>query len=64
MTDGEYWQHPSTFSDEYPWQKRARPGFKPSNTPPGETYDELVARHGRPIGPFENGRQLPYGKSR
>ena len=28
--------------------------------PPGQSYEELFAKHGRPFGPFEAGRQLPY----
>jgi hypothetical protein len=64
MADGEYWQHPSTFTDEYPWLKRARPGFKRELHPAeGQSYLELTAKHGRPIGPFENGRELQYGKT-
>lgn len=62
MSSGEYWQHPTTFTDEYPWHRKSRPGFKPASGPaPGEGYGEMVERYGRPIGPFENGRELPYG---
>lgn len=26
----------------------------------GQSYEEMFAKHGRPFGPFEDGRQFPY----
>ena len=63
MSDGEYWQRRTTFTDEYPWLKRARPGFKRELHPPeGQSYAEMTAKYGRPIGPVEQGREIVYGK--
>ncbi len=30
------------------------------NIPPGQSYFEMVEKHGKPNGPFDPGRQLPY----
>jgi hypothetical protein len=52
-----------TWSDEGHWQRRARAGFKPRSAAEGTGYEEMFAKHGRPIGPFENGRELLYDGS-
>jgi hypothetical protein len=48
-----------TWSDErYP--PRARGGFKAAAFPEGEDYFSMMEKHGKPIGPFDKDRQLPY----
>lgn len=59
----EHWQR--TWSDEGPWQRKPRAGFKPgSGPPPGESYEEMFAKYGRPIGAFEKGREFVYGTTK
>jgi hypothetical protein len=43
--------------------KRFPPRRRPEPIPPGQSYVELTANHGRPNGPFDKERQLPYGAS-
>jgi hypothetical protein len=39
---------------------RCPPRVKHPSTPDGQDYYSMTAKHGRPIGPFERDRQLPY----
>lgn len=45
-----------------------RDRFPPRRTdgkiPPGQSYVELFEKHGRPFGPFDKERQLPYSAAR
>ncbi len=42
-------------------ERRFLPRSKRAGPPPGMDYFTLTAKHGRPIGAFEeNGRQTPY----
>ena len=44
-----------TGNERYPPRRRS-----PAPAP-GQSYTELVAKHGRPFGAFDKERQLPYG---
>jgi len=36
----------------------------PPLAPPGQDYDTMFKKHGRPFGPFEQGRQFTYNAKR
>ena len=41
-------------------EERFPPGRRSPPIEPGQSYEELTAKHGRPNGPFDKERQLPY----
>lgn len=45
------WWHP---------QDQCPPRVKAGPPPQGEDFYSLTAKHGRPYGVFEHGRQIPY----
>jgi hypothetical protein len=47
-----------TTREENDYRSPARWVAKPE---PGQDFTTLTANHGRPYGPFERGRQKPYG---
>lgn len=48
-----------TWSDQsYP--ERARAGFKKGEWSEGTDYFSMMEKHGKPFGPFDKDRQLPY----
>ena len=49
-----YWFKQEEQNRRYP--PRRRPDLPPS----GQSFEELTAKHGRPNGPFDKERQLPY----
>lgn len=40
------------------------PRVRDRGPPPGESYEEMFAKHGRPTGAFEQGREFVYGTTR
>jgi len=46
------------YKDRFPPRRRS------SGPEPGQSYTELVEKHGRPFGAFDKERQLPYGAAR
>jgi hypothetical protein len=42
------------FKKRYPPRRRMAP------PDPGQSYFEMVEKHGRPFGPFDKERKLPY----
>jgi hypothetical protein len=44
--------------------KRFPPKHRVPPPPPGQSYEELMEKHGRPHGPFDKERQLPYSAAR
>jgi len=53
-------QHKGFWFTEEEQNKRYPPRRRPDPTPPGQSFEELTAKHGRPNGPFDKERQLPY----
>jgi hypothetical protein len=46
------------YKDRFPPRRRSPP------PDPGQSYGELFEKHGRPFGPFDKERELPYGVAR
>ena len=40
--------------------RRYPPRRRPDPIPPGQSFEEMTAAHGRPNGPFDKERQLVY----
>jgi hypothetical protein len=40
--------------------KRFPPRRRHAPIPPGQSYEEMLEKHGRPFGPFDKDRLLPY----
>lgn len=40
--------------------RRYPPRRRPDPIPPGQSFEELTEKHGRPFGPFDKDRQLIY----
>ena len=49
-----YWFKREELDNRYPPRRRPEP------TPPGQSFEELTAAHGKPNGPFDKERILPY----
>lgn len=62
MADESAWD----YWDKVPWRARQdesrpqRPARRHAPIPEGQDYDSMVAKHGRPYGVFEPGREHPY----
>jgi hypothetical protein len=50
--------HPKTIEREN--EGRYPPRNHHPRAPTGHDFESLTAKHGRPVGPFEKGRQHPY----
>jgi hypothetical protein len=44
-------------------EQRFPPRYRLPGCPPGQDYESLTAKHGRPVGPFEKDRHHSYRAS-
>lgn len=50
----KYWFDKEEKNQRFPPRHRVEP------IPPGQSFEELTAKHGKPFGPFDQERILPY----
>jgi len=53
-------QHKGFWFTEEEKNRRYPPRRRPEPIPPGQSYEELTAAHGKPNGPFDKERILTY----